>query len=497
MTDMMTLQQAFDWTPGATLWGDGSIRVARVHTDTRTVKSGDFFVALRGDHYNANEFLAEAKANGAVAVITDSKEQLEKVQIPGLLVQDTRKALGLIARGWRGQFKLPLITVAGSNGKTTVTQMIASILRVYRPQAMLATQGNFNNDVGVPLTLLRLNASHQVAVIELGMNHPGEIAGLAQMCQPTVALVNNAQREHLEFMSNVEAVARENGSAIASLSSAGVAVFPHDDEFAPLWHSIAANRPQLTFAVILPLPRPDSERGKKSADILCERPDWRQGAWQIRVGTPTGELAFSLHSPGLHNVKNALAAAACTMAVGVPLADIAKGLENFQPVNGRSRALRGVSRGFEFELVDDTYNANPDSVRAAIEVLAGLPGPRLLVLGDMGEVGLNGPEFHAEAGAYARAVGIEALFTLGELSKVASEAFGTFGRGVHWQSMDALKKGVLDALPEYRSVLVKGSRFMKMERVVEAVMAAADDSSFAQGSIASTSARVPVEAPCS
>jgi UDP-N-acetylmuramoyl-tripeptide--D-alanyl-D-alanine ligase len=244
----------------------------------------------------------------------------------------------------------------------------------------------------------------------------------------------------------------------------------------------------------------DSERRKMRADIVCEQPDWSQGAWQIRVGTPTGELAFSLHSPGLHNVKNALAAVACAMAVGVPLADIAQGLENFLPVKGRSRALRGVSHGSEFELVDDTYNANPDSVRAAIEVLAGLPGPRLLVLGDMGEVGLNGPQFHAEAGAYARTVGIEALFTLGELSKVASEAFetfGTFGRGVHWQSMDALKKGVLDALPEYRSVLVKGSRFMKMERVVEAVMAAAHDSSVAEGLVASTSARVSVEAPCS
>lgn len=501
MTYMMTLQQASDWVPDATLWGDGSIKVARVHTDTRTVQSGDFFVALHGDHYDANEFLAEAKAKGAAAVITDSKEQFEKAQVPGLVVQDTRKALGLIARGWRAQFKLPLITVTGSNGKTTVTQMIASILRVYRPQTMLATEGNFNNDVGVPLTLLRLNASHEVAVVELGMNHPGEIGWLADISQPTVALVNNAQREHLEFMSSVEAVARENGSVIASLPSAGVAVFPHDDEFSPLWHSIAAYRPKLTFAVIPPHPRGERQRvDGRSADIVCERPDWAQGAWQVRVDTPTGELSFSLRSPGLHNVKNALAAVACTMAVGVPLAEIAKGLESFQPVKGRSRALRGVSHGSEFELVDDTYNANPDSVRAAIEVLAGLPGPRLLVLGDMGEVGLNGPQFHAEAGAYARTVGIEALFTLGELSKVASEAFetfGTFGRGVHWKSMDALKKGVLDALPEYRSVLVKGSRFMKMERVVEAVMAAAHDSSVAEGLVASTSARVSVEAPCS
>ena len=498
MTDTMTLQQALAWIPGATLWGDGSTKVARIHTDTRTVQPGDFFVALRGDHYDANEFLAQAKAKGAVAVITDSQDQIEKAQIPGLVVQDTRRALGLVARGWRAQFKLPLITVTGSNGKTTVTQMIASILRVYRPQTMLATQGNLNNDVGVPLTLLRLNANHQVAAIELGMNHPGEIAWLADISQPTVALVNNAQREHLEFMSSVEAVARENGSVIASLPSNGVAIFPHDDEFAPLWHSIAENRPKLTFAIIPH--HTGTERltsNGKSADIVCKRPDWVQGAWQVRVETPTGELAFSLRIPGLHNVKNALAAVACTMAVGVPLADIAKGLENFQPVKGRSRAFHGVTRGSEFELVDDTYNANPDSVRAAIEVLAGLPGPRLLVLGDMGEVGLNGPQFHAEAGAYARAVGIEALFTLGELSKVASDAFETFGRGVHWQSMEALTKGVLDALPEYRSVLIKGSRFMKMEKIVEAVMAAAQDSKITQGLVASTNVRTSVEAPCS
>jgi UDP-N-acetylmuramoyl-tripeptide--D-alanyl-D-alanine ligase len=492
MTYMMTLQQALDWIPGAAVVGDRTTAIMRVHTDTRSVMPDDLFIALSGDRYDANEFLANAKAKGAVAVVTDSREKLEKAQIPGLVVQDARTALGQIARGWRAQFKLPLIAVTGSNGKTTVTQMIASILRVYRPQTMLATQGNFNNDVGVPLTLLRLNANHQVAVVELGMNHPGEIAWLAEITQPSVALVNNAQREHLEFMSSVEAVAQENGSVIASLPSTGVAIFPHDDQFAPLWHGVAENRPKLTFAVSPS--SPDSERSKESADIVCEWSHWVQGAWQVRAVTPTGDLAFSLRSPGLHNVKNALAAIACTMAVGVPLADIAQGLENFQPVKGRSRALRGVSRGSAFELVDDTYNANPDSVRAAIEVLAGLPGPRLLVLGDMGEVGLRGPQFHAEAGAYARTLGIEALFTLGELSKAATEAFG---EGVHWQSMDSLTKGVLEALPAYRSVLVKGSRFMKMENVVDAVMAVAKESEVAQELAASTSARAPVEAPCS
>ena len=498
MTYMLTLQQASDWVPDSTLCGDGSTKVTRVNTDTRTVQSGDLFVALRGDHYDANDFLAEAKSKGAAAVITDSKEKLDKAQIPGLVVQDTRKALGLIARGWRAQFKLPVIAVTGSNGKTTVTQMIASILRVYLPQTTLATQGNFNNDVGVPLTLLRLNSSHRVAVVELGMNHPGEISWLAELSMATVALVNNAQREHLEFMSNVEAVARENGSVISSLPSTGVAVFPHDDEFAPLWGSAAGNRPKLTFAVFPRDPNRLRRNGsEKAADVFCEQPDWVRGAWHIQVQTPTGEVKLLLHSPGLHNVKNALAAVACTMAVGVPLDVIAQGLESFQPVKGRSRLFHGVSRGSEFELVDDTYNANPDSVRAAIDVLAGLPGPRLLVLGDMGEVGSNGPQFHAEAGAYARAVGIETLFTLGELSKVASEAFEITGTGGHWQTMEALQKGVVEVLPQYRSVLVKGSRFMKMEKIVEAVMAVGQGGHTHHTVVSSKSARASMEAPCS
>ena len=501
MTDKMNLQQVADWISGAMLWGDGSTKVTRVHTDTRTVRPGDLFVALRGDHYDANEFLADAKAKGAAAVITDSKVQLEKAQVPGLVVGDTRQALGLIAGSWRAQFSLPIIAVTGSNGKTTVTQMIASILRVYRPQTMLATQGNFNNEIGVPLTLLRLNASHQVAVVELGMNHPGEIEWLGEICQPTVALVNNAQREHLEFMSSVEMVAKENGSVIAALPTSGVAVFPHDDGFAPLWRGIAGNRPKLSFAVI-PSALGGQRRAadEKAADVVCGHPEWVLGAWKVQAETPAGTLAFSLRAPGLHNVKNSLAAVACTMAVGVPLEVIARGLEAFEPVKGRSRVFQGVIRGAEFELVDDTYNANPDSVRAAIEVLAGLPGPRLLVLGDMGEVGSNGLQFHAEVGAYARTAGVEALFTLGELSKATSEAFDTLGKlgeCFHWMSMDTLKKGVIAAVPAYRSILVKGSRFMQMERVVEAVMAASQDSPVAQSAALGASAPVSVEASCS
>ena len=226
---MMTLQQAAQWITGAQIVGDASVTVQRVYTDTRSLMPGDFFVALKGERFDGNDYLAEAKAKGAVAALCQgdaAHAALTSAGLPGLVVTDSKHALGELAAGWRAQFKLPLIAVTGSNGKTTVTQMMAAILSAFKPQAMLATQGNFNNDIGVPLTLLRLNAQHEVAVVELGMNHPGEIKALADMAQPTVALVNNAQREHLEFMANTQAVAQENGAVIAALGTNGVAVFP-------------------------------------------------------------------------------------------------------------------------------------------------------------------------------------------------------------------------------------------------------------------------------
>ena len=489
MNGMMTLQQASQWLPEALLVGDGTAMLQRVHTDTRSIEPGDLFVAIKGERFDANDFLAEAKAKGAVAALCHSQAQLAQAGLPGLVVADTKLALGQLASGWRSQFRLPLMAVTGSNGKTTVTQMIAAILRAYVPDSMLATQGNFNNDIGLPLTLLRLRASHKIAVVELGMNHPGEIALLADMARPTVALVNNAQREHLEFMATLDAVAAENGAVIESLPANGVAVFPQDDAFAPLWHALAGQRPQLTFAIAphcaadSDAADADAEEGAGAgasaqdmavlgvgvgADVVCTAAQWNTDAWQVSASTPVGPLTFALHVAGLHNVKNALAAIACTLAAGVPLAAIARGLEAFEPVKGRSRALAGVLSGRAYTLVDDTYNANPDSVRAAIDVLAGLPGPRLLVLGDMGEVGTQGPQFHAEAGDYAKARGIENLFTLGDLSATASSQFGA---GRHFNDIDALNKAVVGRMARCSSVLVKGSRFMKMERVVEAFTA--------------------------
>ena len=460
---MMTLQQACGWIGGAQLVGNGQTRISRVHTDTRSLEAGDLFVALKGERFDAHSFLPQAKAQGAVAAI--AQHGVHEAGLPGLQVSDPKAALGQLAAGWRSQFALPLVAVTGSNGKTTVTQMVACILRAFRPSEAFATEGNLNNDIGVPLTLLRLGKKHRIGVVELGMNHPGEIAYLAKLAQPTVALVNNAQREHLEFMGTVEAVAFENGAVIDALGPDGVAVFPADDDYTSVWKTKAGKRQVLTFALA----------GK--ADVTATA-SWTDLGWHVKAATPLGAVTFALNIAGEHNVKNALAAVACCIAAGVPLPAIAAGLTAFEPVKGRSRAIQIQLQGRSVTVIDDTYNANPDSMRAAIDVLATLPGPRLLVMGDMGEVGDRGPQFNTEAGQCARAQGIDSLFTLGDQAGLASRAFmahnavsgGTL-HSRHFDGVDDLNAAVKALLPSLGSVLVKGSRFMKMERVVQAITA--------------------------
>jgi UDP-N-acetylmuramoyl-tripeptide--D-alanyl-D-alanine ligase len=451
---MFTLGEAAQWI-GGTVVGDASLRPARVHSDTRTLRAGDLFVALKGERFDANDFIAQARDSGAVAAVA------HRGRIPagfdGIEVDDTRLALGELAKAWRARFGIPVVAVTGSNGKTTVTQMVAAILRAWEPQASLATQGNLNNDIGLPLMLLSLRPGHRVAVFELGMNHPGEIGYLARLAQPTVALVNNAQREHQEFMATVEAVARENGSVFAALAPTGTAVFPAGDAFTPLWTQLAGGHACMTFG--------EAQPQSASADIVLAGTEWQDGHWQVRAETPAGSVSYRLHIAGRHNVRNSLAACACALAAGAPLDAVRAGLEAFEPVKGRSRALAVDIGTATLTLVVDTYNSNPDSARAAIDVLAELPGPRLLVLGDMGEVGDQGPQFHAEVGDYARERGIELFFTLGEQSKAM--------RGRHFDDVESLDAAVLESLPGVRSVLVKGSRFMKMERVVEAILGCA------------------------
>ena len=472
---MMTLAQAHAMLPGSMLVGAGTTALQRVHSDTRSLRGGDLFVALKGEHFDAHDFLAQAKASGAAAAIAE--HGLQAAGLPGLHVSDTQQALTELARAWRQTMHLPLIAVAGSNGKTTVTQMIATILRKWLGDAAFATAGNLNNHIGVPLTLLRLRQDeavfHRAGVVELGMNHPGEIALLAALAAPSVALVNNAQREHQEFMASVEAVARENGAVIAALGASGVAVFPADDDHAGVWHALAAQRPMLTFALQGP------------ADVTCHA-EWMADHWALLLQTPAGAQTLQLHVAGWHNVKNALAAAACALAVGCPLEAIRRGLEAFEPVKGRSQVKAFKRHGQAVTLIDDSYNANPDSVRAAIDVLAALPGPRWLVLGDMGEVGEQSPAFHREVGAYAQARGIEVLWTAGSACRQAADAFGAALAGAsatasassskatrHFDTTEALIKALTQA-PECRAVLVKGSRFMAMERVVAALIDAND-----------------------
>ena len=448
-----TLSECRHWVTGSRVTGDAAFD--GVSTDSRNAAAGSLFVALRGEHFDAHAFLADIVLRGVAAVVVaqdTAPQNLEGLGLPMLMVPDTRVALGEIAGGWRRRFIVPVIGVTGSNGKTTVKEMIASILVAgVGAGHSMATRGNLNNEVGVPLTLMRLVGSTRAAVVELGMNHPGEIARLAAMVQPTVGLVNNAQREHQEFMVSVEAVARENGAVIRALPDDGVAVFPADEPYTDLWRAIAAERGArrvLTFGL------------SATAGVRCTFVPGVFGS-DLEVTAAGNRFTLRLAAAGEHNVQNALAAIACTLAIGMPVAAIVRGLENFVPVAGRLQRKQAANGAL---VIDDTYNANPDSVRAAIDVLAGTPAPRVLVLGDMGEVGDDGRAFHEEIGAYASARGIDHVLTLGQLAAATSHAFGA--HAYHFDNIAALLEA-LDALAApHAAVLVKGSRFMQMERVV-------------------------------
>lgn len=445
--------------PGVVNAPAGLLELNDVVTDSRAVKPGNVFVALRGERFDAHDFLDAVAGQGAAAVVVERVPP--GLTLPAIVVPDTRAALGQIAHGWRMQRQIPVIGVTGSNGKTTVKEMIAAILAAaFGEEGYLGTRGNFNNEIGVPLTLFRLRAQHQAAVIEMGMNHPGEIAVLSRIAAPTLGLVNNAQREHQEFMATVEAVARENGAVIRHLPADGVAVFPADDDFTPLWREEAGARRVLSFGLTA------------QADVSASYQATAFGSTlQVTakgLAVPPAQFKVELAAVGEHNVRNALAAAACALGAGIAIEAVVRGLESFAPVNGRLQRKEARSGAL---VIDDTYNANPDSVRAAIDVLAAIAGPRVLVLGDMGEVGDQGPQFHAEIGAYARSRGIPLFFGLGELTKHAVTSYGATLQGVaqalHFDDIAALNAAVEQAAPQGATVLVKGSRFMKMERVVQ------------------------------
>jgi UDP-N-acetylmuramoyl-tripeptide--D-alanyl-D-alanine ligase len=450
---MMMLSQAAQATGGKLVGPDVSIN--GVSSDSRKLALGNLFIALRGEHFDGYEFAAQVVRSGAAAVMVNADSykanpSLIDPRSSCLIVEDTRLALGQLAKWWRRQFAIPLVAITGSNGKTTVKEMLSSVLREAggSANAVLATIGNLNNDIGMPLTLLRLNAGHRYAVIEMGMNHPGEIDYLTRIAAPDIALINNASGAHLEGLGSVQAVAQAKGEILAGLENHGTAVINADDEHAPLWRGLAGAHPLLEFGL------------DQQADV--------HGTWQpkdfglqLNVQTPQGDFTAVLHVPGEHNARNALAATTAAIALNIPLEKIVAGLEKFRGVVGRLQrkaALHGAS------MIDDTYNANPASMRAAIGVLAQAAGKHILVLGDMGELGDDAAAFHAEIGTEARRAGIEKMFALGELSRNAVREFGSGAR--HFERIEDLQSELEKELDANTTILVKGSRFMKMERVV-------------------------------
>jgi len=443
---------------------DDNPTFSSVSTDTRKVCQGELFIALRGENFDGHDFVAAAAERGAIAAIVDEDwAKSHPDGIPLLAVSDTRRAFGLLAAHWRQKFEIPLIGVTGSNGKTTVKEMIAACLREQAvadgldpDTSVLATSGNLNNDIGVPTMLLRLNAAHRAAVIEMGMNRPREIAYLTRIARPTVAVVNNAQRAHLEGMGDLGEVAREKGSIYEGLGTWGVAVVNADDAYAGYWREINRSRRVVSFGI------------HKPADVSASV-DQRGLASSISLRTAHGAAEFILKVPGLHNARNALAAAAAALASGVTLRSVVKGLSRYAGIKGRLQ-LRSAINGAQ--LIDDTYNANPDSMRAAIDVLATTAGRKLLVLGDMGEIGVQAGQYHDEIGGYAKSQGIDQLFALGDLSELAARNFGSGGR--HFRSADDLVAALRKELTADTVVLVKGSRFMRMERVSDAIAVSED-----------------------
>lgn len=432
---------------GASWEGARDLPLQGVSTDTRSLQGGELFVALRGPQFDGHDFLMQARAAGAAACLIEGDAP---AALPAIRVADTRRALGQLAAAWRARFDLPLVGVTGSNGKTTVKEMLAAILG--RDGPVLATRGNLNNDIGLPLTLFGLDRVHCAAVIEMGANHPGEIAALTGIARPTVGVVTNAGSAHLEGFGSLEGVAQAKGELFAGLPADAVAVINADDRFAALWHTQAAARRVLHFGL-------DAE-----AEV---RGSWEPSAdgGRLAMATPAGALDIRLALPGRHNALNALAAAAAALAAGASLDSIGAGLEDFRPVAGRLqwRTARNGAR-----LLDDTYNANPDSLEAGLPVLTSAPGQHWLVLGDMGELGDGAVALHRRAGEMARAAGVERLFAIGDLAREAAAGFGDGAR--HFVDPQALVAALAAELDAGVTILVKGSRRMRMERVVEALL---------------------------
>ena len=445
-------QPGFNWSlaqiaraTGGELHG-ADAQVNGVSTDTRTLRQGELFVALAGENFDGHAFIEIALQQGAVGVLVSRSVASE---CPHIIVSDTRVALGELASAWRQQFAIPLIAVTGSNGKTTVKEMLTAIMSVRHNT--LATKGNLNNDIGVPLTLLRLHSEHQCAVIEMGANHAGEIAYLTTLARPQVALITNAGPAHLEGFGSLEGVARAKGEIYSGLSEQGMAVINDDDRFSDYWRSVCDGLAITGFGL------------KQASDITAT---WRASAAgsEMHIQTPVGETQLTLGLPGEHNIMNALAACAAALAAGATLADIKTGLQTLRGVAGRLQIRDGKSGS---RIIDDTYNANPASLVAALEVLRNFDGQHFLALGDMGELGSNSEALHRQAGLQAREFGVKRLYAVGQLAARAAESFGEGAQ--HFEDQSAMINTIEQALAADVTLLVKGSRLAHMERVVQAL----------------------------
>jgi UDP-N-acetylmuramoyl-tripeptide--D-alanyl-D-alanine ligase len=423
-----------------------------VCTDTRTLTRGELFVALRGPRFNGNEFVAAAHAAGAAGAVVDAPQATPLAQV---IVAESQAALARAAQHWRGGFDIPVIAVAGSNGKTSTKEMAAAILA--RAGACLATRGNLNNHIGVPLTLLRLSREHRFAVIEMGANQSGDVAALVELAAPTIGLITNAGAEHLEGFGTLEAAARAEGEVIEALPAAGTAVINADDPYAPLWRGLTRAK-VANFGMA-------ASASWRAEDVRCDV-DAAGFKTRFTLVSPLGRAPVVLELAGHHNVMNALGAAAAASAAGANLEHVVAGLATVRAVPGRLQFKRATSGAW---LIDDSYNANPSSVRAGIEVLAQLDGRKWLVLGDMAELGDFANTSHAEIGEFARARGVERLFATGALTAGAVASFGTGGEW--FPDAQALAAALSASADESVRMLIKGSRVNRLERVVAALTA--------------------------
>ncbi len=428
------------------------VNVQSVGTDTRSITSEQLFVAIKGEHFDGNTFAPEAiQLGAAAALVSDGNVGVS----PAVLVQDTRLALGQLAHYWRQKFDLPVVAITGSNGKTTVKEMIAAILNAANGK-VLATKGNLNNDIGMPLTLLNLRAEHAYAVIEMGMNHLNEISYLSNIACPQVAVINNAGTAHIGELGSREAIAQAKGEIFDGLSEGGIAVINADDAFYDYWCSLNQGRKVVTFGL------------DKKAEVSATYQVFATHT-QLALKTPEGVVTFNISVLGKHNVSNALAASAVAVALGITNRDIAQGLSQFNGVQGRLCLHAGYQQAV---VIDDTYNANPDSMKAAIDVLVAQQSEStkklIFVMGDMAELGEDSTKMHAQIGQYAKQKAVSSVFSLGNFSQIATEAFGVGGQ--HFDSLETLVAAVKTVMQADTCVLVKGSRSMKMERVVHAIV---------------------------